>query len=192
MATKLDRLLEKIDPIHTLDEVSADVDSAVNSYAMRRATIEDWGEYEEFLADFLRHIETSVLRLGPGAPFDRRICWARCSNILREEFGSSGHKVGFEMVSTGKNGGLYRILKTIADKMADNYARNEISARINNFLNCLTVDEQLVAADEYLSKFGHLLPDEFTAANAARLRAYFREVLKEHPGIIRRVRRIGR
>jgi len=192
VATKLDRLLKKIDPVRTFDKVSADVDGAVNSYAMRRATIEDWGEYEEFLADFSRHIETSVLRLGSGAPDNKPVHWARCSNILREEFGSSGHKVGFEMASTGKDGGLYRILKTIADKMADNYAQNEISARINNFLNRLTVDEQLAVADEYLSKFGYLLPDEFTAANAARLRAHFREVLKEHPRIIRRIRRIGR
>jgi len=192
MATKLDRLLEKIDPVRTFDEVSADVDGAVNSYAIRRATIEDWEEYEEFLADFLRHIETSVLRLGSGAPDNKPIYWARCSNILREEFGSSGHKVGFEMASTGKDGGLYRILKTIADKMVENYAQNEISARINDFWGRLTVDEQLAVTDEYLSKYGHLLPNEFTAGNAARLRAHFHKVLKEHPKIIRRVRRIGR
>jgi len=192
MSTNLDILLEKIDPVRTFDEVSAQVDNAVNSFDMHRATIEDWEEFEAFLADFFRHIETAVLRLGSGAPKNKSFYYGRFSNILSEEFGPSGHKVAFEMVSTGKDGGLYRILKTIAEKMAENYAQNEISARVNDYLNRLTVDEQLAAADEYLSKYGHLLPDEFTAGNAARLRVHFREILEEHPKTIRRIRRIGR
>lgn len=192
MATKLDRLLEKIDPERTFDKVSADVDGAVNSYSMGWASIENWEQYEEFLADFLRHIEFSVLKLKSSLPDNRQIYWARCSNILCEEFGSSGYKVGFEMASTGKGGGLYQILKTIADKTAENYARNEISARVNDYLGRLTVDEQLAATDEYLGKYGHLLPEEFVGGNALRLKAHFHKVLNEYPKIIRRIRQIGR
>lgn len=192
MPTELDRLLESIDPSHTIDKVSADVDRAINTYTMDRAIIEDWDEYERLLADFFHHVETVVLRLGSGSHDDRELYWARCSNILKKKFGPSGHKVAFEMVGTGKEGGLFRILRTIAEQMIENYAQNEISARISDYLASLTVDEQLAAADEYVSKYGHLLPAQFTDGNAARLKAHFPEILKEHPKIISRMRRIGR
>jgi len=192
MPTELDRLLDSIDPARTFDSVSADMDRAVNSFAMDHGTIEDWDEYEKFLADFLRHLETVVLRMRPGAPDNREFYWTRCANILKKEFGPSGHKTAFEMVRTGKGGGLYRILKTLAEKMTETYAQNEISARVTDYLSRLSVDEQLAAADEYLSKYGHLLPTEFTDGNAARLKVHFQEILKEHPRTIRRMRRIAK
>ena len=191
MPTKLDKLLQSIDPSRVLDKVSADVDRAVNSFSMRRAKIEDWEEYEEFLAGFLRHIESVVLRLGSKAPHAKDIYWARCSNILEKKYGQNGFKTAFEMVRTGKNGGLYRILKIIADQMTENYAQNEISGRITYYLEELTIDEKLAAADEYHNKFGHLLPSDFTDANAARLKIHFEKALNEHPKIIQRMRRIG-
>ena len=191
MPTKLDKLLQSIDPSRVFDNVSADVDRAVNSFSMRRAKIEDWEEYQEFLADFFRHIESVVLRLGSKAPRAKDLYWARCSNILEKEYGPSGFKTAFEMVRTGKNNGLYRILKIIADQMSKNYSQNEISARINDYLAKLTIDETLAAADEYHRKFGHLLPSDFTDANAIRLKSHFQKALKEHPDIIRRMRRIG-
>ena len=192
MATRLDKLLERIDPLKTLDKVSADVDQAVNSFSMGRATIDDWNEYESLLSGFCRHVEKTVLRLRRDVPDYPEFYWARCLNILNDEFGPSGSKTGFEMVRTGKNGGLYRILKIIAEHMAETYAQNEISARVNDYLNHLTSQEQLDAADEYVGKFGHLLPSEFKDGNAARLKVHFSGILKEHPKIIRRMRRIGR
>ena len=191
MSTKLDRLLESIDPSRTLDKVSAAVDRAINSYAMSRTTIEDWDEYKNFLADFFRHVESVVLRLGGDAPVNQEFYWARCANILDKEFGRSGFKTAFEMIRTGKDGGLYRILKTIADQMAENYSQNEISARISKYWESLTLDEQLGAPDELLSKYGHLLPTEFTEGSAARLRVNFVKALEEYPNMIRRLRQIG-
>ena len=192
MSDKLDRLLEAIDPSCTFDEVSADVDRAFNSFAKERATIEDWDEYESFLADFYRHVETAIFRMGPGAPDDREFYWTRCSNLLNNAFGPSGYKAAFEMVRTGKEGGLYRVLKTVADQMAEEYAQNEISERIYDYWNRLTTDEQVAATDEYINKYGHLLPVELTEGSAARLKANFPKVLEEHPKIIRRMRRVGR
>ena len=56
MPTQLDRVIESIDPMRTVDKVSADVDRAINSFSMNRATIDDWNKYQEYLADFARHI----------------------------------------------------------------------------------------------------------------------------------------
>ena len=192
MTTKLDRLLESIDPSRTIDQVSAAVDRAVNSYTMSRTNIRNWNEYEKCLADFCQYIETKVLKIGASVPEYREFYWSRCVNIINNEFGPSGIKTAFEMVRTGKEGGLYRILKIIADHMAQTYAQNEISARISDYWNRMTVNEQLAATDEYLSKFGHLLPTEFTDGSAARLKVHFTKVLNEHPKLIRRMRQIGR
>ena len=117
MATDLDRLLESIDSSRTTDKTSAEVDRAVNSFSMNRTTIEKWDEYKNCLADFFRHVESVVLKLGDNAPVDREIYWSRCSRMLEKEFGPSGFKTAFERVRTGKDGGLYRILKSIAEKI---------------------------------------------------------------------------
>jgi hypothetical protein len=192
MTTNLDMLLESIDPSRTYDQVSARVDEAVNDFAMHRPIIEDWDEYENYLADFYRHIETVVLRMGSGVPDNREYYWGQCANLLNKAFGPSGFKAAFEMVRTGKEGGLYQVLKTVADLIAEKYAQNEIFARISHYWESLTLDEKLAAPDEYLSKYGYLLPSELTEGSAARLRANFPKVLEEHPKMIRQMRRIGR
>ena len=191
MPTKLDTLLESIDPSRTYDQVSARVDEAVNDFAMHRAIIEDWDEYENFLTDFYRHIETVVLRMGSGVPDNREYYWGQCANLLNKAFGQSGSKAAFEMVRTGKEGGLYQVLKTVANQMGERYAENEIGGRISHYWESLTLDEQLAAPDEYLQKYGHLLPSELTEGSAARLRVNFPKVLEEHPKMIRRIRQIG-
>jgi hypothetical protein len=192
MTSKLDTLLESIDPSRTYDQVSARVDQAVNTFALGRATINDWDEYENLLAEFFRHIETVVLRIIPGAPSEKEFYWTRCSNLLNRAFGPSGYKAAFEMIRTGKEGGLYRILKTVSDLMAEDYAENEISALIADYWNNLTRDEKLAVPDEYLCKYGHFLPGELTEGSAARVRANFPKVLEEHPKIISRMRQLGR
>lgn len=191
MPTKLDTLLESIDPSRNYDDVSARVDHAVNTFPVHRATIEDWDEYIDFFGDFYRHVEKTVLRLSSDVPDNEGFYRARCSNLLDKAFGSSGSKAAFEMVRTGKEGGLYQVLKAVANLIGERYAENEIGGRISHYWVSLTLDEQLAAPDEYLQKFGHLLPSELTERSAARLRVNFPKVLEEHPKMIRRMRQIG-
>ena len=192
MPTKLDILLQSIDPSRTLDKVAGDVDQAFNSFFRRRAVISAWDEYVSFFADFYRHLETVVLRARGGSPNNKEYQWGQCIRLLNKAFGPSGYKAAFEMARTGKEGGLYRVLKTVADQMAEEYSQNEISARISYYWDSLTLDEKLAASDEYLRKYGHLLPGELVDASAARIRAEFLKVLQEHPKMIQRMRQIGR
>jgi hypothetical protein len=192
MKTKLDRLLESIDPARTLDQVSARADEALNSFKVKSGIIEDWEEFRTVLTKFYRHVENVVLRLRPSRSLDPDIDWGRCYQRLIKEYGPNGEKAAFEMVRTGTEHGLYGVLKAVARRMADGYAGNEIAARISNFWETLSTDEELAVCDEYLNKYGHLLPPELTSGSAARVRANFLKVLEEHPSIMKRLRNIGR
>jgi hypothetical protein len=72
--------------------------------------------------------------------------------------------------------------------MVYNYAGNEISARVSHLWIQLSMEEQFQMIDEYLSKYGHLLPSELTEGSAARVKANFVKVLEEHPRLVRRMR----
>lgn len=192
MSTKLDKLLAKIDPSRTYDAVSARVDQAFNSFAMPRSIITSYGEYENVLADFYRHTETAALRIGAGVPVDRKFFWVRCSKLIKKGYGPDGYHAVYTILKTGKEGGLYSVLKKIANLMIEEYAQNQITYEIYNYWENLTTEERLAAPDEYLSKYGYLLPNDMTEGNAPRIKAFFVKVLKEHPKLIMRMRRIGR
>jgi len=192
MITRLDRLLESIDPARTLDQVSARADAAVNLFRLKSGIIKDWGEFRKVLTEFYRHVENTILRIGASFSGDPDIDWGRCCRLLMKEYGASGEKAAFEMVRTGTEQGLYGVLKAVARRMIDEYAGSEIAARISNFWEALSTDEKLAASQEYLNKYGHLLPPDLTSGSASRIRANFPKVLEQHPRIVKRMRSIGR
>jgi hypothetical protein len=192
MKSKLDRLLESIDPARTLDQVSARVDEALNSFRVKSGIIEEWEGFKTGLTKFYRHVENVVLRIQPLRSLAPDIDWGRCYQLLIKEYGPNGEKAAFEMVRTGTEHGFYGVLKAVARRMVDGYAGNETAARISNFWETLSTDEKVAVSREYLDKYGHLLPPELTSGNAARVRANFVKVLEEHPSIMKRLREIGR
>jgi len=201
MATKLEKLLAKIDPSRTYDAVSARVDRAFNSFAMPLSIIPNRQEFENVLADFCCHIEKIVLKPGPGAPADREFYWVRAFNLIekayapngyQKAYASNGYQTAYTIVRTGKEGGLYKVFKKMADLMAEKYAKKQINYEIYTYWDTLSVNEKLAASDEYLHKWGHLLPNETTEGSAPRIKAFFTKVLEEHPRILCRLRRIGR
>ena len=192
MGTRLDQLLDRIAPPRTIDETASRTDRALNSFRLKTALITDWEEFKACTAEFYCHVENTVLRLNPRRSVDLEFDWSRASRLYEREYGSSGEKAAFEIARTGNEGGLYAALKALARRMAEEYAGNEISARISRFLGELSVDEHLAMADEYLEKFGHLLPSELTDGSAARIRANMAKVLEEHPRLVRALRQVGR
>jgi len=188
--TRLDSLLNSIDPDKTINQVSVRVDDAVNSFKIKSGIVKDWDTFKTLLINFFRHTENVVLRLKNFCSPDPDIDWGRCVRFLLKEYGLSGDKAAFEMVRTGTQGGLYKVLKSIAWQMVKDYSGNEIKARISHFWDSLTLDEKLAAVDEYISKYGHLLPSEITEGSAARIKGNFVKVLEEHPRLIHRFRSI--
>ena len=190
MSTTLEQLLADIDPSKTYDLTFARADDAMNSFSGTTAQITDWDEFTKYMAEFTTHVEAKIL--STSWPGDHDFNWGRCSTRLTHIYGPNGHKAAFEMTRTGNEGGLYAVLKAVALRMAEEYAKAWISTRISDFLDKLTVDEQFSVMDEYLKKYGHLLPSELTEGNAARIRGNFRKALAQHPEIIRKIRHLSR
>jgi len=112
--------------------------------------------------------------------------------MLLKEYGLNGDKAAFEMARTGVEGGFYSVLKAVANRMMEEYIGNEITAKISSFWYALSTDEKFAVTEEYLSKYGHLLPPELTEGSAARVKADFVKVLEEHARMIKRLRNIGK
>jgi len=191
MKTILDGLLASLDPARTSDQVSARVDIAINTFSDKRYIIKDWKQFRFILIRFFKHTESLALRIQNQRANDLVMDWGRCARLLRKEYGPNGEKAAFEMVRTGTQGGLYAVFKSVGKQMIDEYAGNEIGAKISHYWHSLSVDEKLAATDEYLAKYGHLLPSELTEGSAARIKADFVGVLEEHPKMINRMRKIG-
>ena len=192
MQTELDKLLCLISPEHTIEETFNRANEAINTFHIESAQIDNWDEYRNCIVELLRHLEARILLLREPVKSSFEFYWSRGAYVLSEVYGSSGVKAAFEMARTGNNGGLYDVIKKVAMHVAEDYAKNNISVRVYDYWNRLSVDEKIEASSEYIAKYGHLLPSELTEGSAARIHADFVKVLKEHPRILQRIRRTGR
>jgi hypothetical protein len=192
MATDLDRLLASIDPVKTLDKIARDTDDAMNAYRVLKGSVENRDELETVMADFYCHLENKVNRLHPPRTPNIDTDWARCRHFLIEQYGPNWDKTAFLIAHTGLDGGLYAVMKAVAQRQAEEWAKNLIEFRISEYWNKLSIAEMHDSISEYLEKFGHLLPSDMMEKSAIRFRANPLGVLKEHPYLMQRLRRAAR
>jgi hypothetical protein len=181
MASKLSALLDAIDPSRTYDESASRVDQAINRFPMAHGSVNEWRAFQELMTAFFRHLQNGILRIAPAFAGDSEMDWDGCRRLLVAVYGRNGEKAAFEMARTGNEGGLYGVLKTVAARMAEDYAKAEVRSRVGCYWELLSAPEKLAATDEYLRAWRHLLPWELTEGSAARLRMEFTKVLEEHP-----------
>lgn len=189
MNTPLERLLDNITEVP--DRIDQLGDDAINRFPPPPVTIEDWDEYQAFLARFFCHLECQVLGIGQRR-LDPRMDLSRAWPLLRKTFGPGAPQAGFEITRTGIDGGTLHIMRTMANVFAKEYADNLISMAVEIYCSQRSVTELLADADEYVATFQHILPGEIAEGSAARIHANFRKVLKQHPFVIRRLRRTAR
>ena len=84
------------------------------------------------------------------------------------------------------------MLKAVAMQVAEDYSKQEISAKAIIYWESLSIKEQFDVCDEYIAKYGRFLPSEITEGSAARIKVNFIKVLQEHPRLIQRIRSVGR
>ena len=191
MATRLEELLASIDPDRTSEVTFRRANEALNAFRTV-AQIDRWEKFILCMTEFLGHVEAYVLRLREPVRGSPDFCWARCVRYLHGIYGSNGQKAAFEMARTGNDGGLYAVLRALAMRIAEEYAQNEIRARISVYWEGLSVRQRLEASTEFIDKYGHLLPSELTEGSAARIRADLPKVLINFHDLLGKTRRVGR
>ena len=193
MQTDLDILLDSIRPERTVVETFNRANQAINTFRAGSALIDNWQQFKRTMVGFRRHFDLYCLRLSGhvNVPDDYYLSDFTFP-VLREIYGTNGEKAAFEMARTGAGGGLYEVLRAVGMHVAEKYAKAEITAKVSVYLENLTVDQQLAASAEYLSRHGHLLPSEMTEASAGRIHDRFNKVLEQHPWLILKIHEVGR
>lgn len=190
--TKLEQLLAQIHPSRTLDGPRHLADSALNSFPFKSSRLHSRPYFKRFMCQLFVHIESTVMGVQPPRPVHPEMDWSRCCRVLKRAYGSEAMYVATQRALDGHEGGLLSVTRDLAACMAEEYAENEVKARVNRYWRGLTTDEKLQASTEYLRLYGHLYPRDIVEEGAARFRAYFPKFLEKHPFLLQRVGRVGR
>ena len=190
MASRLAVLLRGIEPVP--DQVDRCVDQAFNLFPMPPPLITQWDEFVRCMALFYCHVESGILGIRGGRAVNVSMDSNMCFQRLRKKYGESAPQATFEMARTGNEGGLLRVLKTVAELLSREHSDNRIGLAVSCYWNGRRPQEILEDGTEYIRDYGHLLPSELTEGSAARIYANFDKVLKEHPYLMRKMRQIGR
>jgi len=192
MATDLEQFLAGLDPEHVLEDAYRRADEAINSFPIQSGRITNWNQFTSTMTGFVSHVESRILKLREPVCGSPDFEWGRAARILIKIYGPSGEKAAFEMARTGNEGGLYGTLKAVAMRIAEDLSTNEIASRVDAFRRSCSPEEFLDASNEYLERYGHLLPSEMTEASAARIRERFHRILEKHPKLLQRLRHSSR
>ena len=187
---ELDRLLKRIDPSANLEQRAKQIDKAINTFRLNKASTENWNDFETCLAEFYCHLEN--LSLNKNRQAHQEMDYDRSRRMLLEEYGPSGEKIAFEMAQTGIDGGLYAVLKTIAGRLVRYYALNQVRYLVDEFWDNLSYDDRITAAKKYREKYGHLIPANYTEGSIEYLTSQLAKILEQHPAMIQRMRRVRR
>lgn len=186
--TQLDQLIDQIDPNHTSSEVAYRINEARNSFHIPASIVSSWAEFVSLIAMFFAHLESYTLNMVGRRPNDQTFDFSRAMNLLRKPYGPNAETTACQIAMSSVEGGLRRVLDDLASAMIEIYAQNEIEARINQFWASLSSDEKLETCQEFLDKYGNLLPADVTEGSAPRLKAYFPSFLAKLPALIKRLR----
>jgi hypothetical protein len=184
----LDQLLDDIHPRRTIDETVRRADRAIEEFASPRE-FANLDSFLDHMAAFWIVCMRVMLRLESFPDASPDFIRGQCLHVLEGAFGPQGFRVAFDIAAvSGAEGGLFRVLKDFARTMAGEFSKNEITARVRAYWNKLTVDEKLAAAEEYLQKYGNLIPSGYEW----NVRINLPDVLAKHPAMIQQIERIGR
>ena len=178
MATKLERLLEQIDPKNSIDDIEKRVNHAVATYRYAKNTVDSWEECEPCLAQMFQHLQSSLFR------FPEELAYDQAMNLLNKEY--SRFQTVFDIMLSSAEGGIKTILRALARLMVEHYSRRHVSNRVIDYWNGLSVEEKMAAPEEYLNLYSDVLPQD--SRDKIRLKAYFDQVLKEHPFMLKKIR----
>ncbi len=190
----LDDLLAAIDPRRTFEKRAMRVDEGLNRFAFGVAVVTRWDEFRLCMARLYRHLDNALLKPGRDFPLDFEHDWSMCVNLLNMIYGRHGFRTAFKMARSGCEGGLHALSRAVARRLAEERAGNYVKYLVDSFLDSAYpgYENRIAIAEEYLGKFGHLLPADLAQGSPAFLASNLATVLEQHPRLIRKLQQIPR
>lgn len=108
--------------------------------------------------------------------------------LLDEIYGENGSAIAFNMAKKGIDGGLYQVLRSVGSHYAQKTVKNRIWGAVVGFLGGFEYEELKTLSEEYIAKYGHILPSEMKEKGGYWLIKNFEYVLCQHPHIIKKFR----
>ena len=190
MTTKLESFLNDISPEETIERAQAAVSSSLNSISISSGKIDTWDEFKELMAELYCLVESNMIGLEKPRSINLSMDWGRCSDLLFKKYGHGGDQTAFDIAQSGVEGGLYAVMKYVAEALAQQFTTNWIGVRIGEFWDNLSLEERLAVPLEYLEKYRHILPQEILEKNPSLFAANFYRFLEHHPQMIKGLKNI--
>lgn len=188
MCSKLERFLQDIHPSKIYGPTEQMVDSAVREFPLSQASME-WFDFIDFVSRFVAAIEGKLYDI-PTENLDLPGIRTKYIGYLEKAYGKKGVEIAGSMAKHGHDGGLLRVIQDLRDTIVQDYAQTEIEGRVWSFWPTLTYDEQMAAAQEYLSNYGYLLPQEIRERGAYPLMLHFERFLEQHTRALQILNRV--
>lgn len=192
--SKLNDLLERIDPTRTIERFSSILDGVLNSFAYPVSPIDDYSEFRGILGKFCWQVESCMMGSCSEMLADDDMIEGAALMVLFEAYGSRDAKPAYIVAKSGVDGGIYGVLKKVGQAIAKKYTDRQIRAEVDSFLCELSEDgdEYADAMEEYILRFANILPTEALRNDALAVRMNFSQILEMHPYLVKRMREIGR
>lgn len=176
----LHRFLKDIHPSRNVLKLRGRADDALNAFIIESGALQG-SEFEACLTEFHHRLNNTLLSLNSDRPLDRAMHWSAGFRLLEREYGTEGYRRAHEYASTGTEGGIRDVLRRIAYRKADEYAKAEIGAGVSLFLSHAGPAERIKYAESYAEAYSDLLPRHYLNSGGLYLKMYFHEVLEGHP-----------
>ena len=192
MPTALEQVLNSIHPAWTREIVYRHADEAIASFRVVSNIVTDAIQYREIVCRFVQHVDHCLGLMPAEVTLPTGMLWQRASRLLHKEYGPQGDVASFDIQRAGTEGGLYAVLRQLAVEAARQKTTEDVSIRVDSFCQRLSAEEYVAAGEEYVRKYGHLLPAEIREGSSTRVRLNLAGLLKQHHELLVSTNRVGR
>jgi hypothetical protein len=126
----------------------------------------------------------------PASQSTRQETWRMCAETLDRAWAHAEERLA--ELSGASSADLYRFVTDLILTLAHHYARRELEVRIGCWMYEMPPEQRLKAADVYLRRFGHYLPEVMTIGKKRLFYCRFKQTLEQHPTFVDRFDLEGR
>jgi hypothetical protein len=194
MSQTLNDLLTRIDPQRSIDRLEQRVHRALATFQVPFKRIRSYQQLRLLLAYFEFRLAHWPNARSEQFPMQQAKGWYdTVYKRMRARFGEMPERTIMYIAQTGVDGGLYGVLRRLADHYVFEQSRQYIHKEVDDFWQRLSGPDQREAINQYWRRYQRfLLPNDLASPRDWRLSGNFPSVLRKHPQLVRNRRRIGK